>query len=469
MKHLIKYLFLVLGLVLSSNLSFAKDKISVILICPQSGGNSFHVEKTNENSLQTPAYKYRRNWCIYKVHQLQDNILFHKVWTHIKHQNSGKIYKNQLTKLKKEYDFNNIWSAKKRITIYKASTYYWVLNKTYFGESTVSMDVAKKNALSKCPGYTDCKIVQTEIITDGIKEPDVKSAKKQRDLEKEKKKIAEEKRKIAEEKRKIAEAKRKQEEEERRILEAKKKEEESKRKKSDEKLYVIGTGTGFFVSSAGHVVSNEHVVGICKQVASKLEGNVEYFNILSTDNVNDLGLLKGNYRTKNFLSIKTSGAEFGEDIVAFGYPLSESLSTSVKLTRGIVSSLSGPGNNYSQIQIDAAIQPGNSGGPVLNMEGQVVGVASSGLNKIKMLKKSEYIPENVNFAVAATTLSNFLKANGVPIRSTQYKISNTKELAKLGRPATLQLFCMNTKGAYKKLIEQQKHSDVLLEKAIELK
>ena len=49
---------------------------------------------------------------------------------------------------------------------------------------------------------------------------------------------------------------------------------------------------------------------------------------------------------KNFLSIKTDGAEYGEDIVAFGYPVANELSTSVKLTRGIVSSLSGPGNNY---------------------------------------------------------------------------------------------------------------------------
>ena len=277
------------------------------------------------------------------------------------------------------------------------------------------------------------------------------------DLEEEKRKIAEERKKIEEEKRKIAEAKKKQEEE------------DKKRKEANAKLYVIGSGTGFFVSSEGHVVSNDHVVGICRKVATKIEGKIINFNVINRDEVNDLGLIKGDYKSKNFLSIKSGGAEFGEDIVAFGYPLSDALSTSVKLTRGIVSSLSGPGNNYSEIQIDAAIQPGNSGGPVLNMEGQVVGVASSGLNKLYMLESTEYIPENVNFAVAATTLSNFLKANGVTISNTSMDISNTKELAKIGRPATLQLFCMNTKAVYEELKKTKKHSDVLLEKVMELR
>jgi tol-pal system protein YbgF len=279
------------------------------------------------------------------------------------------------------------------------------------------------------------------------------------ELEKERQIIAEEKRKIEEEKRKISEAKKKQ------------KEEDKKRKEANAKLYVIGSGTGFFVSSEGHVVSNDHVVGICRKVATKIEGEINYFNVVNTDEVNDLGLIKGDYKSKNFLNIKSDGAEFGEDIVAFGYPLSNDLSDSVKLTRGIVSSLSGPGNNYSEIQIDAAIQPGNSGGPVLNMEGQVVGVASSGLNKITKLldENSPYIPENVNFAVASSTLTNFLKANGVNVSNAILSISNTKELAKIGRPATLQLFCMNTKAAHEELKKKKKHSDVLLEKVIDLK
>jgi S1-C subfamily serine protease len=275
----------------------------------------------------------------------------------------------------------------------------------------------------------------------------------------------------------VAQAKKKKDEQER-IAQAKKKKEEdartaqAKKKKEEQekaKLYIIGSGTGFFVSSEGHVVSNDHVVGICRSVAAKIDGKIINFNVISTDKVNDLGLIKGDYKSKKFLSIKTDGAEFGEDIVAFGYPLSDDLSDSVKLTRGIVSSLSGPGNNYSEIQIDAAIQKGNSGGPVMNMDGQVVGVASSGLSKLYILEKNEFIPENINFAVAAPTLSNFLKANGVSIRNTSMKISNTKELAKIGRPATLQLFCMNTKAAYQKLKNKKKHSDVLLEKVVELR
>ncbi len=323
-------------------------------------------------------------------------------------------------------------AAKKWLRDNRHKWEYWI------GRSNVAYDAIKQQEI-------DQKYSKTKIA----KKPDVSSDERAK-IEEEKRKIEEEKRKIEEEKKKIAATKKKETD-------------------GEPNLFVIGSGTGFFVSANGHAVSNNHVVGICKKVASKIEGKIIYFDILTTDQKNDLGLVKGDYRSQNHLSIKTGGAEYGEDIVAFGYPLSNALSSSVKLTRGIVSALSGPGNNYSEIQIDAAIQPGNSGGPVLNMEGQVVGVASSGLNKLYMLEQSEYIPENVNFAVAAPTLLNFLKANGVRTTNRPYRIKNTKELAKIGRPATLQLFCMNTKAVYEELKKKKQHSDVLLEKVIELK
>ena len=231
----------------------------------------------------------------------------------------------------------------------------------------------------------------------------------------------------------------------------------------EDEIIIIGSGSGFFISDQGHVVSNEHVVGVCKKVKAYEEGEEIFLNILATDMVNDIGLVKGKFKNKKYLNIKTDGAELGEDIIAFGYPLSQTLSDSVKLTKGIVSSLTGLGNNTSQIQIDAAIQPGNSGGPVVNMNGQVVGIASAGLSKLYMLKKAEYIPENVNFAVASQTLTAFLKAHKINIGTSANRTLNAKQLAKIGEPATIQLFCMNTMAEYAKLKEADKHSDVLLD------
>ena len=236
-----------------------------------------------------------------------------------------------------------------------------------------------------------------------------------------------------------------------------------KPKPDDGKIIIIGSGSGFFVTDQGHIVSNDHVVGVCKKVKAYEAGKEIYLDILATDSVNDIGLVKGKFQNIKYLNIKTDGAELGEDIVAFGYPLSQTLSDSVKLTKGIVSSLTGLGNNISQIQIDAAIQPGNSGGPVLNMNGQVVGIASAGLSKLYMAQEANFIPENVNFAVSSQTLTAFLKAHKISIGTSASRTLSTKQLAKIGEPATIQLFCMNTMAEYAKLKEADKHSDVLLD------
>ena len=230
----------------------------------------------------------------------------------------------------------------------------------------------------------------------------------------------------------------------------------------ESELVIIGSGSGFFVSSQGHIASNAHVIGFCREVKVYEEGKEIFLDIIATDMVNDIGLVKGKFKNTRYLNIKVSGAELGEDIVAFGYPLVDKLSDSVKLTKGIVSALSGPYNNIALIQIDAALQPGNSGGPVLNMSGQVVGIASSGLAKLKMVKEQQVLPENVNFAVAAPTIATFLKANKINVSPGTIEIYSTKELAKIGEPATVQLLCMNTMEYYEELLKEETYNDVLL-------
>ena len=231
----------------------------------------------------------------------------------------------------------------------------------------------------------------------------------------------------------------------------------------ESELIIIGSGSGFFISSQGHIVSNAHVVGGCKKIKVYENGKEILLNILDTDTKNDVGLVKGKFKNTKYLNIKSDGAELGEDIVAFGYPLVDTLSDSVKLTKGIVSALAGPNNNFAMIQIDAALQPGNSGGPVLNMNGLVVGIASSGLSKLKMAKEHKILPENVNFAVAAPTIVKFLKANNINLPQGTNKIYKTKELAKIGEPATVQLLCLNTMEAYEKLLDEEDYSQVLLD------
>jgi len=231
----------------------------------------------------------------------------------------------------------------------------------------------------------------------------------------------------------------------------------------ESELIIIGSGSGFFISSQGHIVSNAHVVGSCKKIKVYENGKEILLDILGTDTKNDVGLVKGKFKNTKYLNIKSDGAELGEDIVAFGYPLVDTLSDSVKLTKGIVSALAGPNNNFAMIQIDAALQPGNSGGPVLNMNGLVVGIASSGLSKLKMAKEHKILPENVNFAVAAPTIAKFLKANNINLPQGTNKIYKTKELAKIGEPATVQLLCLNTMEVYEKLLDEEDYSQVLLD------
>lgn len=273
-----------------------------------------------------------------------------------------------------------------------------------------------------------------------------------------------------EEEKRIAEQKKR--EAEKAKLEAKKpkpkkpiKKEVSKNPGVDPTLITIGSGSGFYINNKGYALTNNHVVDICAQSVAVVDGKETLFRVIATDKTNDVAVLKTDYKSRNYIKINEDGAKLGENVIAVGYPLAGRLSDSVKITRGIVSSLSGLDNNIGQIQIDAALQPGNSGGPVLNENGELVGIASAGLNKLLMAKEAKYIPENVNFAVASPIVVNILKSKKVKYATPSMfsgSFSNT-ELAELGDSSTIQLFCRNTRTAYNRLKSSNKYSTVLLD------
>jgi S1-C subfamily serine protease len=177
----------------------------------------------------------------------------------------------------------------------------------------------------------------------------------------------------------------------------------------------ISTGTGFVVSKAGHILTNRHVVNRCKSVKIRWsDGDEGAARILSISKNADLALLKTSSKIQRVAKFR-SGKRLrqGEDIAVYGFPLTGILSASGNLTTGSVAALAGLRDNASLMQISAPVQPGNSGGPVFDTFGRIVGVVVSKLNAVKIAKALKDIPQNINFAIKGSVATNFLEARGV--------------------------------------------------------
>jgi uncharacterized protein len=167
-----------------------------------------------------------------------------------------------------------------------------------------------------------------------------------------------------------------------------------------------GSGSGFRVSS-NQVVTNAHVVAGC----GKLRVNGLAANLQASDIQVDLALISVNGLIGTIANIRSDAVRVGEDVAAAGYPL-RGLLSGFNITRGNVSSLTGLGGDRRVFQITAPVQPGNSGGPLVDGSGNVAGVIVSKLSWKAAIVLDD-IPQNVNFAVNLGALQTFLKANSV--------------------------------------------------------
>ena len=169
------------------------------------------------------------------------------------------------------------------------------------------------------------------------------------------------------------------------------------------------TGTGFIVSTEGHVLTNEHVVSGCDSIT--FDGVPA--RLLSTSSQYDLALLRApSWSGTNFAVFSPVPARLNSDVTVVGYPLSGLLG-GLNVTRGSVSSQVGLGGDFGQMQITAPVQPGNSGGPVIAGDGEVVGVVVSKLDAQLVAEATGDIPQNVNFAIRGEIAKLFLAQNGI--------------------------------------------------------
>jgi S1-C subfamily serine protease len=122
----------------------------------------------------------------------------------------------------------------------------------------------------------------------------------------------------------------------------------AERKESDSEITAVSTGSAFAITSSGHLLTNHHVVEDCELVVVHLFGKIfEETTVIASDKANDLSVLKADYTPGDSFKNSTRNAGLLEDIVLAGFPLSEQLSSSVKVTKGVVSSLAGMKNDYS--------------------------------------------------------------------------------------------------------------------------
>jgi S1-C subfamily serine protease len=214
---------------------------------------------------------------------------------------------------------------------------------------------------------------------------------------------------------------------------------------------VTKTGTGFVISASGHIVTNHHVVNGCTgDIHGNLSGEpVTTLRVVSSDEANDLALLQGPAASfKDFAKIRDRAIRPGDSIVAIGYPYHGLLTSDFTITTGIVSSLSGVLNDTRLLQISAAVQPGNSGGPLLDTSGQIVGMVSAKINALKFVRATGNIPENINFAIKTGAIRDFLDNSVVPYQTAEPKGElRTAEIAGNARGYTLLISCTATEQA----------------------
>jgi serine protease Do len=206
----------------------------------------------------------------------------------------------------------------------------------------------------------------------------------------------------------------------------------------------IVSGTGFFVSGAisqlGRILTNQHVVDGCSSVTvGYTQGQFRGATVIAHDNQNDLAILETDLPAKGVATFRQSSVKLAEAVSVFGFPFAGILSASGNFTMGNVTSLAGIGDDTRLVQFSNPVQPGNSGGPLLDQRASVVGVVTARLEDTGQ--------QNVNFAIKSAIVLNFIDANGVTVSTTPRSPApaDPTEVAEIAKQFSVQVLCSHKK------------------------
>jgi S1-C subfamily serine protease len=170
------------------------------------------------------------------------------------------------------------------------------------------------------------------------------------------------------------------------------------------------TGTGFFVTDDGYLLTCCHVVQDAARIAVRTKAGTFAATLVKADKANDVALLKVAGKFPALPVGSSRGVKLGESVFTIGFPNIELQGFAPKLTKGDISSLTGVQDDPREFQISVAVQPGNSGGPLVNLGGNVVGIVAAQLADIVTLETTGSLPQNVNYAVKSSVLNVLLES-----------------------------------------------------------
>jgi len=223
----------------------------------------------------------------------------------------------------------------------------------------------------------------------------------------------------------------------------------------DDIIYRAGSGTGFAATFDGHIVTNHHVIDGCSQVAVYDQGKSFITTTITQDPKNDLAILKSDLKPSIIYPLSTD-LYLTDDIFAAGYPFGKRVSSAVTINRGIISALMGPGDDISKFQIDAGLNPGNSGGPIVDKMGNALGVAVAKLDEEYALEELGSVPELFNFAVNSMMVIGLFRSQGIELPEKNITELSVQERSKLFNRGTFYLACGMTIAQYEKMEKTNK-------------
>lgn len=207
------------------------------------------------------------------------------------------------------------------------------------------------------------------------------------------------------------------------------------------------SGTGFALNN-GYVVTNYHVIENAKSISIQgVKGNFSKkykATIIATDKYNDLALLQiadGSFNGFGSIpyNVKTSVSDVGEDVFVLGYPLTSTMGDEIKLTTGVISSKTGFQGDVSLYQISAPIQPGNSGGPLFDNKGNLIGIVNAkhkGAENVGYAIKTSYLNNLIESSISTSILPSNNQIGGLPLTG---KVKSLKNFV-------FMIICSNAEG-----------------------